>query len=63
MKYIVDILCTVITLLINEMNLSMKKYFFQTYATRSSHQRCSVKKSVLKIFAKFTEKHLCQGHF
>ena len=30
---------------------------------RSSHQRCSVKKEVLKKFAKFSGKHLCQSHF
>ena len=30
---------------------------------RSSHQRCSVTKSVLKNFAKFRGKHLCQVHF
>ena len=30
---------------------------------RSSHQRCSVKQGVLRNFAKFTGKHLCQGHF
>ena len=28
---------------------------------RSSHQRCSVRKSVLTKFAKFTVKHLCQS--
>ena len=28
---------------------------------RSSHQRCSVRKSVLRNFAKFTGKHLCQN--
>ena len=28
---------------------------------RSSHQRCSVKKGVLRNFAKFTGKHLCQS--
>ena len=32
-------------------------------ACRSSHERCSMKKSVLKNFAKFTEKHLCQSLF
>ena len=26
---------------------------------RSSHRRCSVRKDVLRNFAKFTEKHLC----
>ena len=30
---------------------------------RTSHQRCSMKKSVLRIFAKFTGKHLCQSLF
>ena len=30
---------------------------------RSSHQRCSVKKGVLRNFAKFTGKDLCQSHF
>ena len=30
---------------------------------RSSHPRCSVKKGVLKHFAKFTGKHLCQRLF
>ena len=30
---------------------------------RSSHQRCSMKKCVLKNFTKFTQKHLCQGFF
>ena len=36
-KYIVDILCTVITLLNNEINLYMKKCFFQTYKTVTFH--------------------------
>ena len=30
---------------------------------RSSHRRCSVKKGVLRNFAKFTGKHLCQSFF
>ena len=30
---------------------------------RSSHQRCSRKKGVLRNFAKFTGKHLCQSLF
>ena len=30
---------------------------------RSSHQRCSVKKGVLRNFSKFTGKHRCQGLF
>ena len=31
--------------------------------SRSSHQRCSVKKGVLKNFGKFTGRHLCQSLF
>ena len=31
--------------------------------TRSSHQRCSVRKCILRNFAKFTGKHLCQVLF
>ena len=30
---------------------------------RSSHPRCSIKKGVLKNFAKFTGKHQCQSLF
>ena len=30
---------------------------------RSSHQRCSIKKSILRNFTKFTGKHLCQSLF
>ena len=31
--------------------------------SKSSHQRCSVKKGVLRNFAKFTGKYLCQSLF
>ena len=31
--------------------------------SRSSHQRCSVKKGVIRYFAKFTGKHSCQSLF
>ena len=34
-----------------------------TNTTRSSHQRCSLKKGVLRNFTKFTGKHLCQSLF
>ena len=37
------------------------KYYFSSH--RSSHQRCSIKKGVLRNVAKFTGKHLCQGLF
>ena len=31
--------------------------------SRSSHRRCSVKKGILRNFAKFTGKHMCQSLF
>ena len=31
--------------------------------SRSSHQRCPMRKDVLRNFAKFTRKHLCQSLF
>ena len=36
-KYIVEVLCTVITLLNDEINLDMKKCFFRTYTTAIFH--------------------------
>ena len=30
---------------------------------RNSHQRCFIKKDILRNFTKFTEKHLCQSLF
>ena len=41
----------------------MGALFFFILKNRSSHRRCSVRKSVLRNFAKFTGKHLCQGLF
>ena len=35
----------------------------ENYKPRSSHRRCSVRKSILRNFAKFTGKHLCQSFF
>ena len=39
------------------------KFCQQLSLHRSSHRRCSVKKSVIRNFAKFTRKHLCQSIF
>ena len=40
----------------------IKKQISRGAATsRSSHQRCSMKKGVLRNFTKFTGKHLCQS--
>ena len=42
----------------------LSRSFETTFTTiRSSHQRCSMKKGVLRNFAKFTGKHLCQSLF
>ena len=38
-------------------------HFSSRLISSSSHQRCSMKKGVLKNFAKFTGKHLCQSLF
>ena len=46
-------------------SLSNKLLFLPhlSHTSRSSHQRCSLRKSVLRNFAKFTGKHLCQTLF
>ena len=41
----------------------MTKWGLKLTNSRSSLRRCSIKKGVLKNFAKFTGKHLCQGLF
>ena len=38
-------------------------HFFSREIFRSSNNRCSVTKGVLRNFAKFTGKHLCQSPF
>ena len=43
------------------LNCSSKKYQSSTY--RRNHRRCSVRKGVLRNFAKFTGKHLYQSLF
>ena len=45
------------------MELFCKNHLQQKPLTKSSQQRCSVKKGVLRNFAKFTGKHLCQNLF
>ena len=42
-------------------NLKPSLARFESAQNRSSHRRCSIKKGVLKNFAKFTGKHLCQS--
>ena len=41
----------------------MHSYKLLSDSCKSSHWRCSVRKDVLRNFAKFTGKHLCQGLF
>ena len=43
--------------------LNSGKYGPEETLYRSSHRMCSVKKGVLRNFAKFTGKHLCQRLF
>ena len=38
-------------------------WFFTLLTFRSGHRRCFVRKVVLRNFAKFTGKHLCQSFF
>ena len=46
---------------VNPRNTNKLQIFITKYINdRSSHQRCSVKKDVLRNFATFTGKHLCQ---
>ena len=42
-------------------NFAKSRLKNKCFLYRSSHQRCSVKKGVLRDFAKSTGKHLCQG--
>ena len=39
------------------------QYFFGIVRNRSSHRRCSVREGVLRNFAKFPGKYLCQSLF
>ena len=43
--------------------LSKHFHFGLSLCIRSSHWRCSVRRGVLRNFAKFTGKHLCQSLF
>ena len=51
------------------LNFAMTKWFspvtsfVKVFLLRSSHQRCSLRKGVLRNFTKFTGKHLCQSLF
>ena len=49
----------ILTRIIKKTSTIMSK----TSTSRSSHQRCSIKKGVLKNFQKFTEKHLRHSLF
>ena len=54
LRYLVGLRC---------LRASKMKLHGLRYGYRSSHQMCSLKKVVLKNFAKFTGKHLCQSLF
>ena len=44
-------------------NIYMCDIFLFITESRSSHQRCSIKKGVLRNFTKFRGKHVCQSFF
>ena len=44
-------------------SLFLIEYKVRLTWVRNSHQRCSARKVVLRKFAKFTGKHLCQSIF
>ena len=52
-----------VTLISGQTSLSTLITRFFDKFFRSSYQRCSMKKGVLKIFTKFRGKHLCQSLF
>ena len=45
------------------MNALVKKNLIRKYITRSNHQKCSIKKGVIRNFVKLTGKHMCQSIF
>ena len=51
--------CT--TILHSEIFIKIISYNLMFTKFRRNHRRCSIKKGVLKTFAKFTEKHLCHN--
>ena len=51
------------TLFLNLYKFHDQMYFVMIRISRSSHQEVFYKKRVLRNFAKFTGKHLCQGLF
>ena len=49
--------------LIKAMIIQSHTYIISNDYKKLSHQRCSIIKCVLRKFARFTEKHLCQRLF
>ena len=48
-------------LILNQQNLTFSKYYHSH--NRSSYQKCSIKKGILRSFTKFSKKHLYQSLF
>ena len=46
---------------LNAFTFKIERWVPEGCSCRSSHQRCSVRKGVLRNFTKFTGKHLCQS--
>ena len=61
--YNVMMLLKILVMISMKWNQHMKNGLKNTIIYRSSHPEVFYKKGVLRNFAKFTEKHLCQGLF
>ena len=59
------LLCSKACNVIKKLFFIYENFFFRSLALwyRSSHRRCSVRKSVLRNFVKYSGKHLCQNPF
>ena len=57
-------LCYLTLISVHKLLICIATRFSSTsFRSRSSHQRCTVRKGVLRNFSKFTGNHLCQSLF
>ena len=62
-RALITALKLVVRLTVTSKGTFLKIYFWSESLNRSSQQRFYMKKGVLKNFANFPEKHLCQALF
>ena len=58
-----EVFCIFTKLKVNEYRSGAMPWFWKTLILSSSHQRCSLRKGVLRNFERFTGKQLCQSLF